>query len=285
MVGCPGADYFDGGIGIDTVSYYYASSGVTVYLDNRSGNTREAAGDYFVNVENILGSQFADTLCGDSKSNVLTGGGGNDELWGYGGNDTFYGGNGDNFMVGGPGADYFDGGTGIDTVSYYYASSGVTVYLDNRSGNTREAAGDYFVNVENILGSQFADTLCGDSKSNVLTGGGGNDCFVFNTAANASTNKDTITDFASGADHIQFSKAIFTGLMTVVGDLTTDQFWSGDGVVVAHDASDRIIYNTTSGALYYDADGNGTAASAVQVVLIGISSHGAVAYTDIQIIA
>ena len=73
--------------------------------------------------------------------------------------------------------------------------------------------------------------------------------------------------------------------MTVVGDLTTDQFWSGDGVVVAHDASDRIIYNTTSGALYYDADGNGTAASAVQVVLIGISSHGAVAYTDIQIIA
>jgi Ca2+-binding RTX toxin-like protein len=108
----------------------------------------------------------------------------------------------------------------------------------------------------------------GGSGSDTLTGGEGSDCFVFSTAASRSTNMDTITDFVSGTDYIQLSKAIFTGLGNA-GSLTTDQFWSGGGVVAAHDATDRIIYNTTSGALYYDADGNGGGAAVVLATLVG----------------
>jgi hypothetical protein len=38
-----------------------------------------------------------------------------------------------------------------------------------------------------------------------------------------------------------------------------------------------------TGALYYDADGSGTGSSAVQVALIGSSTHSSLAVTDIQI--
>ena len=94
----------------------------------------------------------------------------------------------------------------------------------------------------------------------------------------------SITDFISGTDKLQFSKSIFKGLGTKAGNLTTDQFWSGDGQTTAQDGTDRIIYDSTSGALYYDADGSGSVSSPVQVALIGTSSHSALAYTDIAII-
>jgi Ca2+-binding RTX toxin-like protein len=178
VVGGAGADYFDGGAGTDTVSYYFASGGVTVYLDGRGVNTGEALGDQFVGVENVLGSAYADTLCGTAGANVLTAGGGNDSLWGWGGGDSFYGAEGNDYVVGGAGADYFDGGAGTDTVSYYFASGGVTVYLDGRGANTGEALGDRFFGVENVLGSAYADTLCGTTGANVLTGGGGNDALI-----------------------------------------------------------------------------------------------------------
>jgi hypothetical protein len=40
----------------------------------------------------------------------------------------------------------------------------------------------------------------------------------------------------------------------------------------------------TTGALYYDADGNGSGA-AVQIAILGTSSHPTVAYTDFAVIA
>ena len=70
----------------------------------------------------------------------------------------------------------------------------------------------------------------------------------------------------------------------VSDNLTDDFFYSGAGQIAAHDATDRIIYDTTSGSLYYDADGNGSAA-AIQVALLGSLVHPTLDYTDIQIIA
>ena len=115
-----------------------------------------------------------------------------------------------------------------------------------------------------------------------MIGGAGSDYFAFNTAPNATTNKDTITDFVTGVDKLQFSKAVFTGLGSIVGNISAAQFWSGAGVVAAHDADDRIVYNTTTGALYYDGDGAGGVA-AVQVALLGTVTHPTLAYTDITI--
>jgi serralysin len=165
--------------------------------------------------------------------------------------------------------------------------------------------------MENLTGSAFGDTLTGDSGINILsglagndtlnggagsdtliggagndrlTGGNGADRFVFNFAPNATSNKDTITDFTSGTDKIQLSKAVMTALGSTLGTLATGQFWSGASVTAGHDSDDRIVYNTTTGALYYDADGSGSGA-AVQLALLGTSTHPSLLYTDLQIIA
>ena len=137
---------------------------------------------------------------------------------------------------------------------------------------------------DTLIGGAGNDILFGGKGNDILTGGTGSDSFVFNTAPSASSNRDTITDFMSGTDTLQFSKAVFTGLGALEGELSLDQFWSGAGVTTAHDSSDRIIYNTSSGALYYDADGAGGVA-AVQVAIIGTSSHPGLHASDIHIIA
>jgi Ca2+-binding RTX toxin-like protein len=116
--------------------------------------------------------------------------------------------------------------------------------------------------------------------NDTLTGGDGNDIFLFNKAA-GSTNLDTITDFTSGADVVQLSKSIFKGFSTT-GTLAESAFYAAVGATSGQDASDRIIYNTTTGALYYDADGNGSGL-AVQIAIVG--SQPTIAYTDIAIVS
>ena len=123
------------------------------------------------------------------------------------------------------------------------------------------------------------------SGNDVLTGGAGSDHFVFNTSLNSSPNVDTVTDFQSGIDKIDLAKSIMAALGNT-GTLTADQFKSGTGsgaAVTGLDSTDRIVYNTTTGALYYDADGSGQGA-AVQFALIGVSSHPALANTDFLIV-
>jgi Ca2+-binding RTX toxin-like protein len=112
----------------------------------------------------------------------------------------------------------------------------------------------------NGIGNATANTLAGNAGNNVLTGGSGNDIFRFDTALNASTNVDTITDFATGADDIQLENAIFTSL-TATGALNAGYFIGGAGVTAAIDANDYLIYDSTTGSLYYDADGTGSAAA------------------------
>jgi Ca2+-binding RTX toxin-like protein len=172
--GGKGSDVLVGGGGNDLASYETATSGLMARLDNPLINTGEAAGDSYSSIEGLRGTGYGDTLCGNATSNLLEGGAGNDSLWGYGGGDIFSGGDGNDYMVGAAGADSFDGGTGIDTVSYYFASSAVTVYLSG-GGTQGEAAGDTYLGVESVLGSAYDDTLCGTSGTDVLSGHRGND--------------------------------------------------------------------------------------------------------------
>ncbi|MGJ3626783.1 hypothetical protein AB5I41_07755 [Sphingomonas sp. MMS24-JH45] len=59
----------------------------------------EAAGDTITNVDNVTGSDFADTLAGNANANVLTGGKGDDQIDGGGGIDTMVGGLGNDTYV------------------------------------------------------------------------------------------------------------------------------------------------------------------------------------------
>ncbi|WP_425475933.1 hypothetical protein [Mesorhizobium yinganensis] len=103
-------------------------------------------------------------------------------------------------------------------------------------------------------GSDGNDILAGGLGRDTLVGGSGSDTFVFDTAPSNSDNYDRIADF-SAADTIHLDGAVFTALP--VGTFAASAFnIFNDG---PKDADDRIVYNSSTGNLYYDADGSGTA--------------------------
>jgi VCBS repeat-containing protein len=168
LKGAAGADSLIGGSGTDTASYAGSSAGVTVDLSVATGQTSagDASGDVLSGIENLLGSSNADVLTGDGNANKLDGSGGDDTLAGAGGNDV---------LTGGAGADSLDGGANTDTADYSASASGVTVDLGAGTGSGGDAQGDVLANIENVTGSNNADTLAGNSDANTLIGNSGND--------------------------------------------------------------------------------------------------------------
>ena len=134
---------------------------------------------------------------------------------------------------------------------------------------------------DTLVGGGGNDRLAGGAGNDILTGGTGADTFVFASAPDAASNLDTLQDFTSRSDKLSFSRTVFTGFAGT-GAMSVDAFWSGAGVNAAHDATDTFIYNTTSGALWYDADGTG-AKAAVQVPLL--TGTPALAFSDFLIAA
>lgn len=94
--------------------------------------------------------------------------------------------------------------------------------------------------------------------NDILTGGSGVNYYYFNTALNGATNDPTITNFHVGSDHIKLAHAIFTALPT--GVLPGADFKIGIGTG-ATAPSEHILYNSGTGALMCDSDGNGAAAA------------------------
>jgi Ca2+-binding RTX toxin-like protein len=112
-----GADYVDGGEGVDTVDYRASFSSTHILVDLSTGAA--SMGATVVNIENAIGAFDAnDTLRGDSGANVLWGVSGNDILIGEGGNDILIGDEGADTLTGGDGADVFVGApsTGADQI-------------------------------------------------------------------------------------------------------------------------------------------------------------------------
>ncbi|HNG77955.1 MAG TPA: calcium-binding protein, partial [Burkholderiaceae bacterium] len=112
-----------------------------------------------------------------------------------------------------------------------------------------------------LTGNEGNNTLNGGDGNDTLIGGAGNDTFVFDTALNAATNVDVISDFAAG-DLVLLDNDIFTAL-GAAGALSAGQIYSGAGVTGASVAGQTagVYYDTSTGSLYYDADGfGGTAA-------------------------
>ena len=250
-----------------------------------SGGTWSEILDTRTNGVTLTGSGEADTLVGTALSDTLEGGLGDDKLAGGGGNDWLRGGEGIDLLVGGDGGDRLFGGEGRDVARYDKAS---VVDLLDRSLNRGEAQGDVLYSIEQLRGSFEADTFYGSSQADIfegrggddtllgrsgndrlyggegndalrgnhgndtLSGGGGNDTFVFNTPLNETTNIDDIVDFSVAEDTINPSNNVFTTLP--LGALAAHAFSIG---TVAPDAQVRIFYNSTTGATFFDADGNG----------------------------
>ncbi len=114
---------------------------------------------------------------------------------------------------------------------------------------------------DTLLGNGGNDWLQGGSGYDRLTGGGGADTFAF--AESGGKNWDAILDFVASLDRIALDDAAFTRIGPA-GVLSEAAWWEGSK---AHDASDRVIYNPATGAIFYDADGSGKAAQ-VQIATV-----------------
>lgn len=165
--GDTGADKLDGGLGNDWALYLDgATGGVRVFLYQHRGLGGAAQGDTLFNIENVQGSKFADALHGDAKDNALFGNGGNDMLYGREGSDT---------LSGGDGADRLDGGAGSDWATYKDGAKRAVVVSLFNNANGLGAAGDRLYGIENVQGTQFADTIFGSAGGNKLYGEAGSD--------------------------------------------------------------------------------------------------------------
>lgn len=282
VVGGEGKDTYDGGVGIsDQLSFQDAYHNVNAYrgikLDATLGTVTDPYGnaETFKNFESFRGTQFADSIKGSSRS---------EQFMGLGGKDTI------------------DGGGGFDEVRYhrdekFNGTAGVTVNL--ATGKALDGFGrtDTLLNIEAVRGTAFADKLTGSSVANqlrgdagndylagglgndTLLGGAGKDTFLFNSALNGTTNVDEIGDFVVADDTIRLENSVFTKLVGT-GALTSAQF-ARNAAANATQSDDRIIYETDTGNLFYDSNGN---ASGGKVLFATIDSGLSLTAADFYII-
>ena len=281
ITGNAGANIIDGKGGADTMTGLGGND--KYYVDNAGDKVVEAAGGgtdrVYASVSYVLqagseietlsttkvtgtaaidltGNAFAQTIIGNAGANTLNGGAGKDTMYGYGGNDKYYVDNAGDKVVEAVGG----GNDRVYASVSYQLAAGTEIETLSTTKSTGTAA-------INLTGNEFAQTIIGNAGANVinggagkdtLSGGAGNDIFVFNTALNASTNVDTITDFNVANDTVHLENAIFTAL-TATGALASAAF-RANTTGLAGDATDRIIYETDTGKLFYDADGTGATA-------------------------
>jgi Ca2+-binding RTX toxin-like protein len=300
LKGGGGADVLNGGSGVDTAAYNESSAGVFVSLYHDVAADGDAEGDELNSIENLTGSAHADNLWGNDGSNVLRGMNGNDTLKGYGGSDTLWGGdgndtlygmdgvdtlrgeNGNDYLNGGGGPDIMIGGTGNDTYIVDDAGDAVTesggqgvdtvytsvswVMTAGADIETLRTTNDAGMDAINLTGNATGNVVRGNNGNNIINGGdgddeltglGGQDWFLFNTALSEAFNIDVITDFNVDDDTIVLDDDIFSSSLTPGNSVAGSQFVIG---AAALDAGDRIIYDDTTGAVYYDSDGTGGAA-------------------------
>ncbi|WP_237702009.1 DUF5801 repeats-in-toxin domain-containing protein [Aeromonas hydrophila] len=141
-----------------TLDYDNSASGVNVTFNSTQGHA--------------IGSDFGDSITGNSLDNILSGGDGDDLLYGMGGKDT---------LVGGKGNDVLDGGSGNDTL---YGEAGDDTLIGGIGNDI-------------LQGGDGKDLLIGGLGSDTMTGGAGSDTFKW-LAGDADGSTDKITDFTLG---------------------------------------------------------------------------------------
>ncbi|WP_425277091.1 peroxidase family protein [Fulvimarina pelagi] len=235
--------------------------------------------------DTLLGGDGNDLVKGGDGKDVIFGGAGADDLFGDGGDDMIFGDGGDDRIFAGEGNDVAEGGAGSDTVylgagddrviakmndgdDVYWGEAGVdtldlaaiigglSVDLGSgvmQHGSVASAASgtDTIFGFENVVAGSGDDTIIASNVVNVMDGGGGNDTFVFNSAAAA--NGDTIVGFQPG-DTIDLSGidantgeagdqsfSLVSGGFTAIGQVMVTHETRDDGeytVVTAHLSDD-----------------------------------------------
>lgn len=263
----------------------------------------------------LVGSSGFDTISGLGGDDTVLGGLGSDSIDGGEGRDTLHGGGDSDTLRGGAGNDLLDGGTGLDRMEggagddrYVVLTTGDTVVESAGAGRdtviVSQSNHTLAANVERLemrgtldllgSGNASANILLGNDGNNVLSGGRGNDLldgrggadglvggagadtFRFSTAPAAGA-VDRLVDFNVAEDRVALDDAVFAAIGPL-GALDPDAFHVG---AAAADASDRIVYDSTDGRLFYDADGNGAGAA---VPFATITAHTALTAADFWVV-
>ncbi|CAI8832909.1 serralysin [Pseudomonas sp. IT-P258] len=207
-----GNNVLNGGTGVDTASYLYATSAVTVSLAVTTAQATVGSGaDTLIAIENLTGSSYNDTLRGNAAANLLSGGAENDTLDGGAGNDVLNGGTGADGMTGGDGSDLYYVDNASDVVvetnatastggsDMVYSSLGAYTLSDNVENGRLLATGGAA-----LTGNSLNNTLYDGTGNNVLNGGTGVDSASWLYAGSAVTVSLAVTTAqatgGSGAD-------------------------------------------------------------------------------------
>jgi serralysin len=311
--GAAGIDWLAGGAGNDTYVVDLREDRVAENAGEGIDTVRSSATLYELdaNVENLTLIAGGLNGWGNALNNVIRGNGANNVLNGLTGADTLIGGAGnDTYLVDGPGDRVIENaGEGVDSVqstaSHTLAANVenlllTEIFATNGTGNglSNVITGNEAANSlsgldgnDRLAGSWGNDTLSGGNGNDRLRGGGGDDRltggagvdhFMFIETPSAGGGVDRITDFARGTDELLFENATFTDLGPAGAMAAGDgRFRSGSGVTTGRDSSDRLVYDTSTGSLYYDADGSGAGTSELVATFAG---SPALAATDFTVI-
>ncbi|MFC7296972.1 calcium-binding protein [Herminiimonas aquatilis] len=255
LTGGGGADVLTG-VGTNNTASYAGSTAVSVDLFDGTGSGGDAQGDTLFNIQNVLGSSGNDVFFGNSAANIFTGGGGIDTVsyshstldvtinlltglgTGLGANnlaqgDSYFninnatGGTGNDTFVANNLVNIFDGGGGAhNLVSYATDSVGVTVdlFTPNAAGVGGLAAGDKYINIQDVIGGSGADTFYANSVANFFTGGGGLDTVSYEkslTGVTANLNNSAVnTGDAAGDTYTTIENLTGSAASGVTNNLT-----------------------------------------------------------------
>jgi serralysin len=286
LIGGGGTDSLngDGGTG-DEARYLDAGGSVTINLTDATGasNAGDALGDTYSGIEKFRLSGNDDTFIGSNTSgaynwasgeggndaftsggvgttNLFWGGAGNDTVTGSGGttssrmgigNDTHTGGAGRDLMYGEAGNDLFTGGGGDDLARGGSDDDSLSGGA-NRDLLYGEAGND------SLFGGDGNDVLDGGADNDIMLGGAGNDIIAGGLGADIfsfdlpSEGRDTIRDFALGVDEVLIDGTGF-GISAIVLHANSNPLVSGAG--------GQFLYDTDTGRLSFDSDGDGVTAA------------------------
>ena len=298
LSGLAGNDNLDGGLGADILiggtgndTYNVDNTEDQVIEDTAAGiDTVVAALSYVLtaNVEkltlsgslamNATGNDLQNTLTGNAANNILDGGTGADTMVGGSGNDTYYVDNTADLVaeLSAAGTDtvlaavsyvllrHVENLTLLNSLTALYATGNAE--HNTLTGNNENNTLTGFAGNDTLLGGNGNDLLYGGLGNDILNGGAGLDILVFNGKI-SSTNIDQIVNFSAVDDTIWLDKNIFKAF-AANGRITDEAFNFGSG---ATQSDDRIIYNTQTGALLYDADGLGGAVAMQFAQLTGLT--------------
>lgn len=204
-------------------------------LHGREGLYTNKAGT--AGTDNIVGSDNRDYSNLGAGNDKLDAGAGDDVVVSGTGNDNVVAGDGSDLVVTGTGNDVVNGGTGADEI-------------EGGAGKDK------------INGGTGNDVISGGNGSDVLTGGSGKDAFELGSGV------DKITDFQHTQDKVVLPISLLAEIGVKTGMMSANFFTLG---TEARDENDYLIYDATTGNLFYDPDGTGPDAQ-VQIGLLGLNS-------------